>query len=345
MKQNKLTNEEIGTLCLSLSHLIHAGIPTGDAFVLLRSDEQEPTYKALLSRMAALADDGASLSAIFRDAACFPAYVCTLLAVGEQVGKTEETLTSLAQYYTERAAQNRHLRSVILYPAMLLVILLAVMVILLVWVLPVFNDVYAQLGSRLTGIAGGLLALGQYLGKGMPVVCGILAFACIVAAIPPLRNRFWRFWKTRQGDKGIGKTMNNARFMQALSLGINSGMTAQEAVGLASGLSQEEAPAFGKRCDRCLAQLNAGDALPQVLKDNSFLSSSHCRLLEAGTRSGNSQAVLEEITQRLSEESREDLERALGRIEPAMVAVACVLIGAVLLSVMLPLIHIMSAIG
>ena len=50
----------------------------------------------------------------------------------------------------------------------LIPVLLAVMVILLVWVLPVFDDVYAQLGTGLTGFAGGLLAFGELLRKILP---------------------------------------------------------------------------------------------------------------------------------------------------------------------------------
>ena len=58
------------------------------------------------------------------------------------------------------------------------------MVILLVWVLPIFNQVYAQLGSRLTGIAGGLLAFGVVLRQILPYLCGLLAICLIVGVIP-----------------------------------------------------------------------------------------------------------------------------------------------------------------
>lgn len=345
MKKSTLSDEIVGSLCMSLSHLIHAGISVGDALMLLHEDEQDPLCKALLADMSQLGDSGSSLSDIFRSTGRFPAYVCTLLTVGEQVGKTEETLTALAQYYTRRDQMQRQLRAALLYPAMLLGVLLTVMVILLVWVLPVFDDVYAQLGSRLTGLAGGLLALGTVLGKLLPVFCAALALAIAVFAIPPVRKHVLLRWRRLFGDKGVAKAINSARFVQALSLAVSSGMTEQEAVCMASSLSGAEIPSFSLRCKDCLAALDSGSSLGQTLQQTGFFSPAQRRLLEAGSRSGRSEQVLEAVSQDLAEESQQQLHRVIGRVEPALVAISCVLIGLVLLSVMLPLMNIMNAIG
>lgn len=345
MKQIKLTNEEIGSLCMSLSHLMHAGIGVGDALLLLSQDEQDAACKELLENMACQADEGSSLATAFQKSGCFPTYVCTLLQVGEKVGKTEETLHSLSHYYQEQGQLVRQLRAALLYPAMLLGVLLIIMVILLVWVLPVFNQVYAQLGSRLTGIAGSLLALGSALRQILPYLCGLLAVCLVLGIIPPIRNAIFSFWRRHRSDRGVFAAINTARFVQALSMALSSGMTPQEAVLLASGLSQGEAPAFHKRCDTCISQLNGGNTLAQALRQSGFLAPADCRLLEAGARSGRSEAVMETIAQDLATKSQERLYRLMSKVEPAMVVVACVLIGTVLLSVMLPLMHIMTSIG
>ena len=83
----------------------------------------------------------------------------------------------------------------------------------------------------------------------------------------------------------------------------------------------------------------------QALRSSGMLENARGRLLEAGERAGNSEQVLAEISAQLLEESEEALERQAGRAEPAMLAVACLLIGMVLLSVMLPLMNILSSIG
>lgn len=340
-----LTNEQIRTFCVALEHLIHAGIGLGDALTLLKEDEQEPELRQMFSQMAKNADEGAALSAVIRGSGRFPAYVSTLAEVGERSGKIEQTLQTLARYYENRERLDRHVRAALVYPAALLAVLLAVAVVLLIWVLPVFNDVYARLGSSLTGVAGVLLDLGVVLRKGMPVICGIIGVVAALFAVKPLRDRIFLLWNRSFGDRGAGNLVLSARFVQALSMAISSGMQTQDALKLCCALAQEEAPAFRRRCENCFADVDTGKTLSRALCENGFLSAADRRLLDAGERSGSGENALRQIAERMVEQGEEAMERKAARVEPVIVAIACVLIGTVLLSVMLPLMHIMSAIG
>lgn len=348
MKQVRLTNEDVGAVCLALAHLYHAGIGAGDALALLAEDASATDFGALFTSMSRRADEGATLAQTFREAGCFPHYVCSLLEVGEQVGKTEDTLNALSRYYQGRARMDHRLKAALLYPSVLLVVLLAVVVILLVWVLPVFNDVYTQLGSSLTGVAGGLLLLGTVLRKAMPLICIFLGlavvFVCAMALSPKARDTLLAKWHQSRGDKGIYRQINAARFAQALSMGLSSGMTAQEAAALATLLSEGSAE-FQARCKSCLARMDSGETLVIALRESELLSNAECRLLEAGVRSGSSETVMEQIASRLLEESEAALEEKTAHIEPTLVVVMSLLVGVILLSVMLPLMHIMSTIG
>ena len=348
MKQFLLTNEDVGNVCLSLSYMIHAGIGVGDAFSMMAEDEPNAQMKKLFADMAFEADGGASLSSVFRGTGCFPAYVCSLIEVGERTGKTENALTALAGYYTQRAQMDSRLRSALLYPAVLLTVLLAVVVILLVWVLPVFNDVYSHLGSSLTGIAGGLLALGGALRGAMPVLCVIIAaaviFGVLLAVLPAFRGKFLAFLRRFRGDKGLWAKIYISRFAQGLTLGVSGGFTPREAGELAASLT-EGSPAFEKRCGAFLSALDGGADLTEGLRVSGLLPRAECRLLEAGIKSGSSENVLAQISQRLAEESDAAIEDSLSKIEPTLVIVLCVMVGVILLTVMLPLMNIMNAIG
>lgn len=343
MKQKMLTTEQIGSLSLALEQLIHAGIGPADALLLLKQDEEDRLLQQVLQAMADHTDRGGSLASAFREAGCFPTYVCTLLSVGEQVGQTEQTLHALAHYYHGRARLENQLKTALVYPAVLMAVLLTVVTVLLIWVLPIFDDVYAQMGSRLTGFAGILLRIGSVLKQCLPVLALLLTVIGCVAAIGPLRRGFLRFLHVQAGDRGLFARIQNARFMQVLSLGLRSGMEARSAAMLAAELSEN--PAFQRRCSQCVSSLEEGKSLPKALKDAGILDSSQSRLLEAGIRSGSTDQLLPLLSEQLLDRSEEDLQRAAGRAEPAMVAVACVLIGIVLLSVMLPLMNILNTIG
>ena len=169
-----ISHEDISSICLELSLLLHAGIGVGDALALLL-EESSQEYEELLTGIAKEVDEGAALSAALRSTGRFPVYVAGLVEVGEQAGRTEEALRALSGYYEYRTRLDRRVRSALLYPAVMLMLMLVVIAVLLIKVLPIFEDVYRSLGGRLTGMAGSLLSLGRLLDRIMPVLWVLLA--------------------------------------------------------------------------------------------------------------------------------------------------------------------------
>lgn len=347
MKNSGISHGELSTLCLELSMLLHAGVGTGDALALL-AEESDPEYQTMLKNMAREVDGGAPLSGAMRKAESFPVYVSGLVEVGERAGRTEEALAALSRYYEGRARLDRRIRGALLYPAVMLLLMLVVIAVLLVKVLPIFDDVYASLGGQLTGVAGSLLTLGRWLDGAMPVLWVLLALAAVFlalfAAVPSFRERLTASWRRSRGDRGVARKMNDARLAQALAMGMASGMPIEEAVELAAGL-MEEVPAAKQRCLDCRARLDGGERSSAAMRESGLLPGGACRLFEMGQRGGTADAAMAKIAADLSEESEADLEEKVSRVEPALVLVCSILVGLILLSVMLPLMHIMSAIG
>ena len=348
MKRTNLTNMEIADLCNQLALFLHAGVRLNDGLYLLSEEENNSQYKDFLQDIALQLENGQTLQAAFEQTGRFPFHVTRLLAVGERTGRMEETLTALAHYYEAQEHRNRQLRSALTYPSILLLMMVIVIIVLLSKVLPVFEDVYASLGGSLSGLAGGLLAFGNILNAIMPCLCIFLALflltVLLFAVSPSLRNKVLAFWQKHFGDKGISWKMNDAKFAQALSMAYSSGLTLEECITLAGSLLQN-CPAAFKRCETCRARLGEGSELAAALKETELLPASSCKLLALGIRAGTGDTTLEEIARRLSDEAGEALEAKISTVEPALVLITSVLVGAILLTVMLPLINIMKAIG
>lgn len=348
MQPLELSNLETADLCRELALLLHAGVGIGDGLYLLAEEEKDGKLHSLLENMAKTVDTGAFLSRAFEESGCFPAYIIGLLRVGETVGRVEQTLNALSLYYETKEQTERQIVSSLTYPAILLLLMLVVIVVLLSQVLPVFNEIYLSLGGQLTGLAGGLLLVGQFLDGAMPVLCALLALVLTFFGVFALHRGFRKkavaFWQKKWGDRGISRKMNNARFAQALSMGFSSGMPLEDAVEMAA-LLLKDTPGAEKRCLRCREQLLEGVELSVALGENDLLPPAACRLLTLGMRSGNGDGIMEEISRRMLSEARLALESAVSKVEPALVLVTSGLVGVILLSVMLPLMNIMTAIG
>lgn len=346
-KRETLTDQQTACFCRGLSLQLHAGISLADGIHLLAADERGAVGERY-GRMGAALDQGCQLEEALAESGCFPEYVCGMVKIGQQTGRLEQTLTALGNFYDRQHHRKRQIKNAVSYPAFVFALMLVVVVVLLVKVLPVFDGVYASLGSRLTGVAAGLLQLGRLLEKAMPMLlvvlaaCGLMAIVCWKSE--PARQWISIWYQKHFGDCGIGRKYNNARFAQALAMGLSSGLTLGETMELAESLLKK-IPGAADRCRLCVQMLESGTDLPAAMKESQLLPPAESRMLTAGIRSGNADQVMEEIAGRLQQQAEEALEDLVAKIEPAMVMAASLLVGLILLVVMLPLVNIMSTVG
>lgn len=335
-----MSSSRLSGMCLELALMLNAGLGAGEGLRLM--DGESP----VMEQMAGRVEDGAPLSEAMKESGVFPDYVCALVACGERTGRTEEALRALADHYENRSRMEEGILGALLHPVLLALLMLAVTVILLTRVLPVFEDVYASLGGRLGGMAGSLLTLGRLLDRCMPLLVGLLAAALAsLAALllsERLRRRLLAWWARR--DRGLAAETATARVAQALAMGLASGLPMEEALDLAAGLQGDNQRA-AERCRSCRERIAAGGSLTESLRETGVLPEDCCRLLAAGVRAGAADTVMARLARRLAEDSENHLAEAVARVEPVLVLVSALLVGLVILSVMLPLMDIMSALG
>lgn len=348
MKKPMLTYPAYASLFGSLALLTQSGVTLADGFHIIADEEEDSAYASMLHSIAEDLESGESLFAALEGIEAFPAYATGLIDVAERVGKLEEALSALSRYYDGRERMKNSIKNALAYPTVILLMMFAVIVVLLSKVLPVFDEVYGSLGSSLTGFAGGLLAVGEFLADAMPYIGAVLGFAVVagaaIALFPSLTERIKRLSLRLFGDRGVARRINNAHLAEALSLALSSGISVEEGMELAERLLSD-IPGALARCKGCRKEIEEGAPLPETLEKYGFLSRSSCRMLNLGIRSGNADGVMEDIARRMADEAEAAIEAATSRIEPALVLVTSFLVGAILIAVMLPLINIMKALG
>ena len=169
-----------------LAMLVRAGISSEEALRLLRDDAQSQPERELLDRLLAPAERGEPLSAAMREAGGFPSYAVNMIEIGEQSGRLDEVLGSLASYYEREDSLGSMLKSAVTYPLIMLGMMLLVILVLSVKVLPIFSQVFAQLGADLPSLALGALQLGGALKTGCLVLVALLAL--LLASALALRS-------------------------------------------------------------------------------------------------------------------------------------------------------------
>ena len=347
MKQTLLNDLELSLFCENLSMMLGAGIPSSEALELLCEDMEPGPFQEGVRRVLDCLEETHSLPGALRAAGCFPSYLSDMVEVGEIAGRTEQVLKRLAVYYEGQDALQKKLRSAVVYPTVMLVLMTAVMLFLVFEVLPVFSGVYAQLAGDLTGSSVGYMSVAKGVAWAVLVITLVLAVLLLVGLQMMKRPRgLQRLAALAQRlplTKGVAYQVSLARFTSALSTFLASGVDTDRAMAVSSEMVDH--PLLRAKLTRCRERMETGEGLAQAIYAEKVFPSLYARMLVSGFQSGSGEESLARLTRLFAEESDRQIDGALSTVEPGLAAFLTLSVGVILLAVMLPLIGIMGAIG
>ena len=240
------------------------------------------------------------------------------------------------------------IRGAVAVPVTLFAVMVAVVILLVTQVLPVFDRVFAQLGVRMGAVATGMMNAGAVLAKagtGIAIALVVIAAAALAVALArPLREKFTAWFRRSFGGRGILGQMAVSRFASSMSMAVASGLSMEESVALSAKLCGG-AREIDEKTEQCRKDIEEGGSPADALAKSGLFSGRDCRLLELAEQTGSLPDTLEDLAQRQEEESLRRIDRTVGAIEPAIVVITSALAGVILLSVMLPLMGLLSTIG
>jgi type IV pilus assembly protein PilC len=177
------------------------------------------------------------------------------------------------------------------------------------------------------------------------LVFGVLFFvAFLMWVIPELREGITNAFKNRMGNKGIFKKIASTHFISGITLALASGLDMENALEMAVSISGD-VKSVREHQEKCTNLINSGSSLSTALRDSGIISARDGRVLAIGERSGMSDAVMMDIAKRSEREVQDHINRMVSKIEPTLVVITSAIIGIILLSVMLPMMGIMTTIG
>ncbi len=345
-KAKALPYDEVSLFCEQAALILKSGVPVVEGLEALMDGDasiNEANFKVLLDTIGGRDQLSEGLEA----AGVFPAYVVKLVKIGEVTGKLEEVMMALAAYYRRESEIKKALKSAVLYPAMLVLVLAAVVVILVTQVMPIFNRVFQSLGAEMDASMTGIVNVGTTLGVAVIALIG-LALVCLgVYGVvyktkgPVLANKL-----AGKAIPAIGRlyqTISKARFASAMALMQTAGLPIEQAMGLAQELPFDEVTKK-KIIDCCNMMTEENMDVPQAIAQAKIYDPIHVKIIKAGYQAGQLDAAMARVAEIYEEKTDSDIRNLIGLIEPTLVVILAVAIGGILLSVMLPLAGMMTTI-
>ncbi|MCH1978286.1 type II secretion system F family protein [Lawsonibacter sp. OA9] len=334
----KLNTAELITFFRQMSYTLQAGISPAEGLAIMAEDTASEQSGQIFTLFQKNLDESGSFCRALKESGLFPAYAIHMLQIGEYAGCLDETTASLADYYEREEATRQSLKNAVTYPCVMIIIMLAVSGILVAKVLPVFQEVYHQLGSELTGIPLRLMTLGNVISRfGFPLIL-LLIILCCVYAVLISRGR-----ATLPFSKKLYRDIHAARFAHSFSLLLRSGMGTDECLEMIYALTDHEP--MKQKIQHCMQLASDGMEFTSALKESHIFSSMEAHMISVGFRSGVPDTVMKQLADTYQQRADERLGRMIAVLEPALVGMLSIIVGFILLSVMLPLIGVLSGIN
>lgn len=343
----KLNNYEIASFCRQMALLMKAGITPSDGIDILMEEQNDPAARKILSSISQVLTSGEKFHVALNMSGVFPDYVIHMVTIGEESGNIDVVMDSLADYYEREDSIQANIKNAVSYPLIMVFMMLIVILVLVIKVLPIFEQVFAQLGTNMSGFSQSLLNAGNILNKYSIVFVGILVLLALL---------FFYYSYTTGGKKAFGRLMGkfrptkklleeleSERFASGMVLTLSSGMDTYESLSLVKRLVETDA--MKKKIETCSTLLLDGDSFPEALEKSKIFTSFYSQMVAVGFKSGSMDKAMKQIAERFEHETERKIFSLISVLEPTLVIIMSIIVGMILLSVILPLMGIMSTIG
>lgn len=339
-----LKNAEVQAFCSQMAMILKSGISSTEGISIMLDDAQNKEEQEFLRQTLDTLNMTGSLYEALRTTGACPDYFLFMIQIGEQTGTLDDVMSSLSDYYAKEASLAQTIRTAVSYPLVMILMMIAVILVLITKVMPVFNQVFHQLGSDMTGISRGFLNMGVFLNQ------HAVSFAVILIALLAL---FFFLFRTTPGQKKLrafashfgrmhtlAEQIDARRFADGMALTLGSGLSPIDSLHLSLQLVSEAD--FLTRLKACEEDVSSGADLCDALQKQHIFPGLYARMASIGAKTGAMDEVMKKIANCYEEEIDEQIDGLIAAIEPTLVIILSIIVGIILLSVMLPLVSIMS---
>ena len=331
LQLTKLSNLELAEFFNQIGIVLKSGISVLEGLNLLAEDSQETATKTLLSKMIQTLEKTGYFYEAVSAAGVFPAYALSMIKLGEETGKLDEVAISLSRHYIREANFVSMIKSSLLYPGIMLGMIAMVIVVLLTKVMPVFQQVFMQLGQEMTGFSALLLGIGENLSKYS--VAFIIFLAVIIVAVLVFRKHL-------PMQKSLHSQIASCRFCEGMAIALKSGLTPESSLNLVAGLVENEI--YRKKIEECHKFVLEGMNLSDAFHKSGILTGTYARMASLAEKTGTLDETLSQIASEYEYMTSNKITRIISMVEPTLVMVLSVIVGIILFSVMFPLLGIMT---
>ena len=344
-----ITPADIAIFARQLATMLGAGIPLVQSFDIVGKGHENPSMQDMLLSVKADIEGGDTLAeALKKKPLYFDELFCNLVDAGEQAGVLETLLDKIATYKEKTESMKKKIKKALGYPIAVIVVAFIVTAILLLFVVPVFEDMFKSFGADLPAFTRMVVNMSQWMKAWWWIVIGIVVITVYVFSYFKKRSRPFNHFldKTLLKIPVVGLIINKsaiARFARTLSTMSAAGVPLVDALQSVAGacgniiyseavLKMREEVATGQRLQVAMLQTNL---FPHMVQ----------QMVAIGEESGSIDAMLAKVADFFEEEVDNLVDNLSSLMEPIIMVILGILIGGLVVAMYLPIFKMGAAVS
>jgi len=338
--QPKVTGKDVVIFTRQLSTMIDAGLPLVQGLEILSNQQENPTFKKILIQIRADVETGTTFAdALKKHPKVFDNLFCNMVEAGEIGGILDTILARLSIFMEKSMILKKRVKGAMTYPIICLCISIVILGVILVFVVPVFEKMFADFGAALPVPTQIVVSLSNTVKNNLLYM---LAFIALIIFL------FRKFYQTERGEKKIDAMILNlpvfgdlvrkvsvAKFSRTLGTMLRSGVPILESLNVVartSGNKIIEIAVF-----RTAEAISEGRPIAEPLEETGVFPSMVVQMINVGEAVGALDAMLEKIADFYDEEVDQAVDNLTAMIEPFMMVFLGGMIGGLVVAMYLPI--------
>jgi len=346
---SKITAKEIAFFSRQMATMMKSGVPIVGSLEIIGDGHKNPRMKKMVGQIRADIEGGSSLyEAISKHPVQFDELYRNLVKAGEGAGVLETVLETIANYKENIEALKGKIKKALFYPTMVIAVALIVSSILLVWVVPQFEEVFKGFGAELPAFTQMIVGLSRFMVSWwwvmlLATIGAIGGFIFAYKRSPSLQHTMD---KLVLKVPVIGQIMHNsaiARFARTTAVTFKAGVPLVEALGIVAGATGNSV--YEKAVLRMRDDVSVGYPVNMAMKQVNLFPHMVVQMTAIGEEAGALDEMLFKVAEYFEQEVNNAVDALSSLIEPLIMVFIGTIVGGMVIGMYLPIFKLASVVG
>ena len=344
----RVSARDYSIFCRQFVSIISAGVSIINALEMMRDQTENRTLKKALGEVYEDVSKGESMAgAMKKHSKVFPSMLCNMVEAGEASGSMEVAFERMAVQFEKENKLKQSVKKAMIYPIVLLVVMVGVLFLMMIWVIPNFMGMFAELDTELPPITQAVVNMSDFvIAKWWLILLVVAAAIALFKAYAASPSGKFVLGGIALKIPVFGKLQTKsecARLGRTLCTLLGAGVPMMDAIEI-TGRSMENVH-YKKAMMDAKDQVMRGMALSRPLKTCGLFPPMVVHMVSIGEETGNIETMLENVANYYEDDVQVATEQVMALMEPMIIFVMAIVVGVLIMAIMQPMLTLYESIG